>query len=555
MFSEEMLKEVPDNLEVIFRQLETDVMEDVIRRIAQINKISRTADIELYTATQMRTYDTDLRKKIQQALKLSDEQMNHLYEDIVEEGYASDENLYSAAGVPFVPLARNKELKQLIDAVQEQAINDVDNITNTTGYVLDNNGTIVQSATQYFKNQLNRATVEIAAGAFNYDSTLKRITNELANSGLRTISYDSGRNERIDVATRRAVMTGLRQVTQKVADDNAKQLDTDYFEVSAHVTARPSHALWQGRVYTKKQLSDICGLGTGEGLCGWNCYHTYDPFIYGVSTRKYSDEELSQIYHDTLQTKEFDGKTYTPYQATQMQRSMERKMRVQDEKIALLKQGGASREDISAVRTRRIATYQRYKAFSDKMGLPEQMNRVFNSEIKQSSPVIPGATDIINEWKEVPSEDAKECTEIQDVLHLNGKDYKIDGHDVVYDYSKYEKHIGDVLANKYGRNVQMVPRVNVPDGIKTPDLMDESNNKYDIKTPLPTSVGDKVLKNLVKGKRMQADNFVFDLSKNKLSSEKVTQQIADIYRYPDTDFVRDIIIMKFDKIVRAYRRK
>jgi len=382
MFSEEMLKEVPDNLEDILRKLEADVMADVIYRISLINKISRTADYELFRATQMRTFDHDLRVKIQKALQLSDEQMNHLYEDIISEGYAQDEALYDAAGAEFIPLEENEPLKQLINAVQEQTKDDIGNITKTTGFVLDQDGKIVQSATQYFKNQLNQATVEIAAGAFNYDSTLKRITNQMANSGLRTISYESGRVDRIDVATRRAVMTGLRQVTQQVSEDNAKKLDTEYFEVSAHVTARPSHALWQGKVYTKKQLVSICGLGTGEGLCGWNCYHTYDPFIYGVSKRRYSDNELSAIYKDTLVSKDFDGKKYTPYEATQMQRSMERKMRVQDQKIDLLKKGEASKEDIYAIKQRRYATYKKYKEFSEAMKLPEQMNRVFNSERK-----------------------------------------------------------------------------------------------------------------------------------------------------------------------------
>lgn len=377
MFTEEKLKEVPEELEKLFRQLEFDVINDITKRISEAEKISRTADYELWIANQLRMFPSNLRKKIQKALKHSDEQMDHLYKDIIEEGYAQDEALYKANGTEFIPLEKNTKIKQLVDSLQEQGKDDIKNLTKTTGFVLSDGGSKV--ATQYFRDELNKAVFEIQSGTFDYDGVIKRITNEMANSGLRTIDYESGHTDRLDVATRRAVMTGLRQITETIAEDNAKKLDTEYFEVSAHVTARPSHALWQGKVYTKEQLVSICGLGTVTGLCGVNCYHTYDPFIYGISVRRYSDEELSNIYKQTQQVKEYNGKKYTPYQATQRQRQLERRMRVQDEKIKLLK-GTDNKDALREAKARREATYQEYKQFSKAMGLPEQMNRVFNSE-------------------------------------------------------------------------------------------------------------------------------------------------------------------------------
>lgn len=376
MFSEEQLKEVPQEIEKLFRQLEFDVINDVTKRIGMIESISRTADYELWIANQLKTYPSDYKKRIQKTLKYSDKQMDKLYKEIIEEGYARNEDLYKACEVPFIPLSENTKIKQLVDSLEAQGKDDLSNITKTTGFVL-NDGNI-KLTTQYYRDELNKAVFEIQSGAFDYNTTLKRIVNEMTNSGLRFINY-GGKTERIDVATRRAVMTGLRQITETIAEDNARKLDTEYFEVSAHATARPSHALWQGKVYTKQQLIDICGLGTVTGLCGVNCYHTYDPFVYGVSERRYTDKELSDIYKQTQTTKDFNGQTYTPYQATQRQRALERRMRVQDEKIRLLKQ---NKEACDIVKQRRIATYQEYKAFSKAMGLPEQMARIFNSEIR-----------------------------------------------------------------------------------------------------------------------------------------------------------------------------
>ena len=222
---------------------------------------------------------------------------------------------------------------------------------------------------------------EISTGVFSYDQALNKAVSEMASSGMRWVDYNNpGKkpwHNRIDVAARRAVMTGLVQVEGHIAEENAEKLHTDYFEVSAHATARPTHMVWQGRVYTKQQLIDICGLGTGPGLLGWNCYHHYDAFIPGISVRKYTDEELADMRHKAQEQKEWRGKKYTIYEATQKQRKMETAMRACNEKIAMLKAGGGSDEDIAAAEIRRNDLYQDYRDFSKEFGLPEQIKRVY----------------------------------------------------------------------------------------------------------------------------------------------------------------------------------
>lgn len=380
MFTEKQLQKIPDEIERLFREMELDLLIDIIDRVKRFDEISRTADYELWVVTQMRQYDTDYRKIIQIVLNKTDDEMLSMFAEVLSEGYATDKALYQAAGIEYVPYEKNDALQQFVKSMVDQCQGDLKNITGTIGFVLDNNGRYSETLSDYYKHLMNRAVVETASGAFNYDQTIKRITTEMARSGIRTIDYESGHHDRVDVAVRRAVMTGLNQSVQWIANDNAEKLDTEYFEVSAHVTARPSHAIWQGKVYTKEQLVSVCGLGTGPGLMGWNCYHHYDPFIPGVSVRKYSDKELSDLYQKTQEKHSYKGKEYTMYDATQHQRYLERRMRVQDEKIAMMKESGGSKDELRALKSRRTATYQEYKDFSDQMGLQEQMNRVFNSE-------------------------------------------------------------------------------------------------------------------------------------------------------------------------------
>lgn len=374
MFDAKEIKELPEWLARIFSQFEADVLLDIVRRLSQAKEITRSADWQLYRLTQLRTFDTDYKKLIQELISMSDKGMEKMFKDLLEKSYARDEKLYSAAGIPFVPIEENEDLQQILEAVTRQTKENIENITGTFAIAKQPAGSI--SPTEYMRSKLDKATVEISTGVFDYNAAIKKVITELKNSGLRSVSFESGHRDSIDVAARRAVMTGLSQLTGKVSEMNAEKLGTDFFEVSAHVTARPSHALWQGKVYSRAELETVCGLGTGPGLCGWNCYHHYDPFFPGISKRKWTDEELQEIYENCQKKHEYGGKSYTMYEATQVQRSMERRMRRMDLQIKMQKKAGLE-DDYIATKAMRQRTYEEYRKFSKAMDLPEDMQRVF----------------------------------------------------------------------------------------------------------------------------------------------------------------------------------
>lgn len=198
----------------------------------------------------------------------------------------------------------------------------------------------------------------------------------MTNSGLRTVDYASGHSNRVTVAARRAVSTGLNQVVGKINEENAEKLGTNYFEVSWHSGARPSHQVWQGRVYSKEELESVCGLGTVTGLCGANCYHSYSPFTPGITPRTYTDEQLDKMNAEENKPVEYNGKTYTKYEATQRQRRLETTMRAQRQKIKLLEEGGADEQAIINARARYVKTSDEYVNFSKSVGLSQQWDRV-----------------------------------------------------------------------------------------------------------------------------------------------------------------------------------
>ena len=374
MFDADEIKRIPEWLGKVFLSLEYDVIMDIVRRLSLAKEITRSADWQLYRVTQLRTYERDYKKLIQTFLGSTEKELDQMLREMLEKSYARDKRLYEAQGIPFVPLEENDQMLQLMDAVYRQTVDAAENITRTQIIVIRGPTKLTsETPVAYFQRKLNEATVEISTGVFDYNAAIKKTVSELASSGIRVVEGDKGRRWSIDVAARRAIMTGLAQLTGQVAQINAEKLGTDYFEVSAHPTARPSHAVWQGRVYSSAQLKTICGLGTGPGLCGWNCYHHYDAFIPGISKRKYTDEDLRDMLNKAQTVKEYGGKRYTMYEATQAMRAMERAMRRQELDIAALNAAG---EDSNPVKIRRRETYKRYKDFAETFGLQEEIQRV-----------------------------------------------------------------------------------------------------------------------------------------------------------------------------------
>lgn len=222
-------------------------------------------------------------------------------------------------------------------------------------------------------------------GHLAINTVLERTINTMTKSGLRSVDYATGHSNRIEVAVRRALMTGYGQIQRYNAEQVAAELGTDYFEVSAHGGARPSHAEWQGKVYSRAELYSVCGLDTATGLCGINCYHSYDPFIPGVSVRRYSDDDLAQIRKEDARQREYGGKTYNKYEALQHQRKLETTLRKYRRDVHLLEKGSADPDTILNKKIKYQVTYGQYKHFSKAMELPMQRARIYQDGLKVST--------------------------------------------------------------------------------------------------------------------------------------------------------------------------
>ena len=417
----EELEKLPKPLERTMTALEMDIMLEVVNRIWECSQITPVTDWLLNRMTAIGMSKKRIKEILREGVKTAGIDIDEIYETAARSDYVRNSEIYKAAGMDAIPYEDNDWLKQVVQAVKDQTTDSLrlmENITKTTGFnvPMGNGKKVFTPMSEYLERSLDEAVMKITTGAKTYSQAIGDVIDEMTSSGVRVVDYASGKSDRIEVAARRAVMTGIAQMTDKVNEHNAKELGTDYWEVEWHLGARNmgtgymNHQSWQGKVYSSAEMRTVCGLGEMLGFAGINCYHIRFPFIPGISKRKYTDEWLveqnrkeneKKSFHgkedDTYaalqdqrklertirkqnrkenEKKSFHGKEYDTYAALQYQRKLERTIRKQKQDIKLLEKARADKDDLTAARCRKRLTEKTYVEFSKAMGLRQQRERL-----------------------------------------------------------------------------------------------------------------------------------------------------------------------------------
>ena len=382
----EELEKLSKPLERAMTALELSIMDEIIQRIKEAAQITPVIDWLLVRMDAIGKSRSSIRQMIGKALEKTDLQVDDIYEQAARSDYIRNKEIYEAAGRDYLPYEDNQWLQQVVDAARRQtkdSLRPLENITQTTGFNIPMGGRkVFTPLSEYLERSLDKAMLGITTGTKTYSQAIGEVIDEMTASGIRTVDYASGKSDRIEVAARRAVMTGVAQMTDKVNEKNAEDLGTDYWEVDWHMGARNTgtgyrnHQSWQGKVYSTTEMKSICGEGEMLGFAGINCYHIKFPFLPGISKRKYTDEWLAEQNRKENERKTFRGREYDTYGALQYQRRLERTIRKQKQDVELLETAGADEKDIMEARSRLRLTDKHYVDFSKQFDIPQQRERL-----------------------------------------------------------------------------------------------------------------------------------------------------------------------------------
>ena len=328
----------------LYQQLEDDIVADMVRRMLKMGFVSEST---AYQAEVLQTagilYD-DILQMIADRTDAGVAQVRAMFEDAGVRTVEIDNDTHEAAGEVPVDIRQDAGMKQVLEAGYRKTLGTMRNLVSTTANT-------TQTA---FLQACDRAYMQVSSGAFSYQDAIRMAVRELADGGAY-ITYPTGHQDRIDVAVRRCILTGVGQTAAAVAKKRAEDSGCQYMELTAHGGARPEHARWQGQLVvisgkrTRKVIDGLkvftleeIGYGDGRGFKGWNCRHNWHPYYPGLSTPNYTPEEIAKLDEKSIS---YNGEKYTEYEISQMQRKGERKVRALKRRAAALDEAVKNTDD------------------------------------------------------------------------------------------------------------------------------------------------------------------------------------------------------------------
>ena len=308
----------------LYSALDNAIINDITRRLLKNGEMTDTAKWQAKQLQEAGMVYDDILTQISTRSGIAQNEVKLIFEDAGVTATRNDNVFAKAAGFSEIRSFSPAAL-QTLNAGYVKCAGDLSNLTLTAA----------NTSQQMYIKAVNNAYMQITGGAIDYNTAIRNAVKATAAEGAEVI-YPSGHTDKLDVAVRRSVLTGVGQTCRKLSEINAQDMGTDLMEITAHAGARPSHAEWQGKVVSLSgrkgylSKSDI-GYGTGDGFGGWNCRHDWYPFFEGFSTRNYTDERLKELNAKNI---EYNGEMYSEYEISQMQRKMERDIRSRKREIS-----------------------------------------------------------------------------------------------------------------------------------------------------------------------------------------------------------------------------
>lgn len=472
-------------------------------------------------------------------------------------------------GVNSIPI------EQLNIATQKNALLNPEKIINSTNIqklikysynevektFLNLNKTIQEQVRQTYTDIITETYIKTNAGVCSYQEAILESLDKLGDKGISILTYQDKngliRNYDVVGTIRRDLLVATRGLAGKVNEEVIKESGNHIVRVTNHFGARngdggqnyTNHAWWQEMQFfcwdydgkateEEKQLPDFmehCNYGDVQGIVGINCKHLFTVW-YG-STKK---EDLEFTYDENKEQ----------YEKTQQQRYLENGVRKWKRKQVIAKK--VQDEDGYNKASLKTKEWQdRLNKFTKENDLREDYSR---QHVKGYKPVSTEEKQYIDITEEMTKKDKQNFKLIEQQYYIdeNGNRYNVDGKYILLEPTEREKEVANMLGKLYGGNIKIIPRINEPKGIKTPDYI-VKNKRYDLKQIKGN--GKYVIQGNLKGKQKQADNFIIDITKSKINIEEAVKQIENIYSSKHFLWLDRIVLIKDKELLKIYKRK
>ena len=324
MLTEQDFINIEKQASALYENLELEIIEEIATRIARVGYANTVVLNDIRIAQEMGVLYQDIITLVAKYNNTSYEKVAEIFEEAGAKTLSRDDFIYKEAGLNPVPIRQSRPIMQTMSATIEKTAGNLQNLVMTTA---------IATQTQFY-NAMNVAYMEVSTGVKSYSQSILDAIDNISSQGA-VITYPSGRKMSLESAVRMNIITGVNQTCGKLQELRADELGWDLMELTAHSGARPEHASWQGKIVSRSgqkgylSLDDI-GYGTATGFKGVNCRHDWYPYYKG-SSRTYTEKQLKEWQNEKVT---YNGKEYSKYDATQIQRKIERQIRQDKKDIA-----------------------------------------------------------------------------------------------------------------------------------------------------------------------------------------------------------------------------
>lgn len=365
-----------------FNQYNTKVLEKLGEAIKKFDGVSPST---AHKIAQELKYGADMDDLMAELSRLSGKSIKDIEEafDLVaEENVAFAEVYAKAKNMEFVDYKDNEQLKKLVKGIAGETNATFKNLSKTRaiGFVLkDKNGKkTFKNLKNTYRDLIDEAVFNIETGVTDYQSAMRGVMKQLADSGVKVheekVGYPSGYNRRIDSSVRQNVLTGVRQVnitTQKIV---GRQFGADGVEISAHSPCAEDHLSIQGKQFSNAEFKKL-NASLERPIGEYNCRHFVFSIVLGVNQPSYSNKMLNQMNRESQSVIEYEGKKYTSYEATQVQRKLETAIRKEKDRQIIARASG-DKDGVGQAQKNITSLTYKYNDFSKKAGLDTYKNRL-----------------------------------------------------------------------------------------------------------------------------------------------------------------------------------
>lgn len=345
------------------------LIKEIARHISEAGQLTSTASYQVWLAQTLGKSQRKIKAQLQKLLNVSKVELEKLLTQSAEVGYDFDiKHLPHTQAVPF---DENESLKKILAATISITGNDLDNLTRTMGMVAPNGKALPLQ--DVYRKCCDFAFKQVFTGASDYNTAIRKATENLAKYGVQTIDYKSGVHTSLEAAVRRSVMGGMGLMQEQISLQNHDDLGANGWEISAHSASAPDHEPIQGKQYSDKEYKAL-NSRLRRRIGTLNCGHMAFPIILGVSKPQYTKSDLNELREKNENGITFEGRHYTTYEATQMQRRIERAIRMQKRRV-LASEATGDTDKLKIDQSRLKLLRQRYRQFSKGTGLRTQNER------------------------------------------------------------------------------------------------------------------------------------------------------------------------------------